>query len=154
MADDFPTPESGCHKGAHGELIASAWLLGLGYEVFHNVSRYGPADLTIWDPETGEMHLIDVKTSASRNVYERSDGDLVFPVGGRGRDDVLKLAVVGAHVLGFVRRLEIGCEFYWPLAKAKPAATFSPKAKSYHDVRAARLTKPCAPSKTLEGAWR
>ena len=30
------------HKGAHAELVATAWLLEQGYEVFRNVSQDAP----------------------------------------------------------------------------------------------------------------
>jgi hypothetical protein len=33
------------HKGAKGELIACAWLLSEGYEVFRNVSPFGIIDV-------------------------------------------------------------------------------------------------------------
>ncbi|HEY5411108.1 MAG TPA: hypothetical protein VIJ94_10325 [Caulobacteraceae bacterium] len=49
------------HKGAVSELLATAWLLDRGYEVFRNVSQHGPADLVGWRP--GEPpELFDVKT--------------------------------------------------------------------------------------------
>lgn len=52
------------HKGAHSELVACAWLLGRGFEVFRNVSPHGPYDLiAIQGPKV--LH-IDVK-SDTRN---------------------------------------------------------------------------------------
>ena len=52
-----PVPDK--HRGGWGELIASAWLLAQGYEVFRNVSAMGPIDLVaIRDSKT---LLIDVK---------------------------------------------------------------------------------------------
>jgi Holliday junction resolvase-like predicted endonuclease len=47
--------------GDRVELLAAAWLLGKGYEVFMNVSANGPADLVIWDQE-GAIVLVDVKS--------------------------------------------------------------------------------------------
>lgn len=51
-------------KGAWGELMASAWLIKYGYEVFRNVSPVGDADLIAWYPDDDEVILIDVTTSA------------------------------------------------------------------------------------------
>lgn len=36
------------HKGSLAELIACAWLLKQGYEVFRNVSAHGIADMIAW----------------------------------------------------------------------------------------------------------
>lgn len=47
--------------GDHAELVAAAWLLRNGYEVFRNVGCTGPADLVVLDVDTGEMFLVDVK---------------------------------------------------------------------------------------------
>jgi Holliday junction resolvase-like predicted endonuclease len=33
------------HKGAHSELVACAWLLRQGYEVFRNISDRGIIDI-------------------------------------------------------------------------------------------------------------
>jgi hypothetical protein len=33
------------HKGARSELVACAWLLCQGYEVFRNVSQHGLMDI-------------------------------------------------------------------------------------------------------------
>lgn len=48
--------------GCISELEVCAHYIREGYEVFRNVSLNGPADLIIWKPETGELHLIDVKS--------------------------------------------------------------------------------------------
>jgi Holliday junction resolvase len=49
------------HRGAQSELIACAWLLGRGFEVFRNVSPHGESDIiTIKD---GVVTRIDVKSS-------------------------------------------------------------------------------------------
>lgn len=48
-------------KGAKYELLACAWLLDQGYEVFRNVSPVGKGDLVIW--KKGENPtIVDVKT--------------------------------------------------------------------------------------------
>lgn len=58
------------HKGAHSELIASAWLLRQGYEVFRNVSQHGRVDIIAI--RNNEIIYIDVKTDApSRTGYFR-----------------------------------------------------------------------------------
>lgn len=48
------------HRGATSELIAAAWLLRQGYEVFRNVSQHGEADLVAIKGD--EVIQIDVKT--------------------------------------------------------------------------------------------
>lgn len=47
------------HHGAHNELLAAAWLLGRGYEVYRNVSSHGPVDLIAF--KNGELYKFDVK---------------------------------------------------------------------------------------------
>jgi hypothetical protein len=56
------------HKGAHSELVACAWLLSRGYEVFRNVSQHGKVDvIAIRD---GVVMYIDVKTACTtKNGY-------------------------------------------------------------------------------------
>lgn len=60
------------HRGSHSELLAAAWLLSWGYDVFRNVSMHGEADLVAFDPITRETILIDVTTGS---VYEKQDGE-------------------------------------------------------------------------------
>jgi|SRR5579864_1212852 len=48
------------HLGAQSELIAAAWLLDKGYEVFQNVSPHGHIDLVAI--RNGSVYMIDVKT--------------------------------------------------------------------------------------------
>lgn len=59
--------------GAMCELIASAWLLKNGYEVFKNVSPTGKADLIAL--KNGNTILIDVTKS---NKYYHKDGKISF----------------------------------------------------------------------------
>lgn len=47
------------HAGAWAEMMACAWLLKKGYEVFRNVAPSGPADLVIM--ARGHSQLLDVK---------------------------------------------------------------------------------------------
>jgi len=47
------------HKGAHCELVATAWLLKEGYEVFRNVSQHGIIDVVAM--KDGLLHKFDVK---------------------------------------------------------------------------------------------
>jgi hypothetical protein len=51
------------HRGAHSELIACAWLLAEGYEVFRNVSAHGFADIIAL--KDGKTFFFDVKTSSA-----------------------------------------------------------------------------------------
>jgi Holliday junction resolvase-like predicted endonuclease len=50
------------HRGAHSELVACAWLLERGYEVYRNISPHGLGDLVV--VKDGQMLRIDVKTCA------------------------------------------------------------------------------------------
>ena len=134
MADGASIPISNLHKGAQGELIASAWLLGLGYHVFRNISPCGPADLVIWNQETGETHLIDVKHAGEGTTYKRSDGSVVIPLKIEARRDVHRLIVVDGAVIGFLRAPGGATEFYWPLACPEVVVAFSPKANSYRET--------------------
>jgi hypothetical protein len=52
------------HRGAHNELLACAFLLNEGYEVFRNVSPCGWADLIAY--KEGKFLRIDVK--GARNI--------------------------------------------------------------------------------------
>lgn len=139
MATSFPISEATGGKGAQGELLASAWLIGLGYEVFRNVSYFGPADLIAWKAETGEMHLIDVKTIAERTIYRRGDGSYGIPIGSKGRPEVHKLLVVGGKVVGFCRSREKTSEFYWPLTCSEMPVELS--ACSYKEMVANRPSR-------------
>jgi hypothetical protein len=53
------------HRGAQSELIASAWLLEQGYEVFRNVSANGIVDIVAYNMANGDFVLVDVKTGTS-----------------------------------------------------------------------------------------
>lgn len=53
--------------GAISELDVCSHYLRKGYQVFRNVCASGPADIIIWNPETNEIHMIDVKTHVSTN---------------------------------------------------------------------------------------
>lgn len=60
------------HRGAHNELVAAAWLLRQGYEVFRNVSPHGSIDVIAM--KDGKCEFFDVKTSE-----RRSDGSIKRP---------------------------------------------------------------------------
>jgi|SRR5674476_703937 len=48
------------HRGAHSEMLACAWLIEQGYEVFRNVSPFGDIDIVGW--KDGVFEGFDVKT--------------------------------------------------------------------------------------------
>lgn len=58
MRDDNLSPS---HVGAYTELIAAAWLMKQGYEVFRNLSPVGPVDLV--GIKDGQTEYFDVKVS-------------------------------------------------------------------------------------------
>lgn len=67
------------HKGAQSELMACAWLLEHGYDVFRNVAPTGPIDLVAFDWKTKSIILIDVKSVASaRPSPEQKDLGVTF----------------------------------------------------------------------------
>ena len=58
--------------GAISELEMCAYYVRQGYEVFRNVTPDGPADIIIWNPKNGELHIIDIKSyvsTADPNAY-------------------------------------------------------------------------------------
>jgi hypothetical protein len=54
-------------KGAKYELLACAWLLEQGYEVFRNVALVGKGDLVIWKKGMIPV-LVDVKSGGISKV--------------------------------------------------------------------------------------
>ena len=52
------------HKGARSELLACAWLLAQGYDVFRNVSQHGRVDIVAI--KDGHVTFLDVKTCTPR----------------------------------------------------------------------------------------
>ena len=57
--------------GSISELEICAHYLREGYEVFRNVAPDGPADVILWKPETGELHIIDVKSYVKTTPAEK-----------------------------------------------------------------------------------
>jgi hypothetical protein len=55
------------HRGSRAELLASAWLLGQGFEVFWGISQHGLADLIAYDPRAGTYIPADVKCHTSNH---------------------------------------------------------------------------------------
>ena len=54
--------------GTKNELIAAAWLISQGYEVFRNLSPVGPVDLIAMQKD-GKIIKIDVKTALPNERY-------------------------------------------------------------------------------------
>lgn len=69
MSNDFKSPGA---KGAHGEMVACAWLLARGYDVFRNVSPHGPVDLIAM--KGGKTEYFEVK-----HAKYAGDGSITFP---------------------------------------------------------------------------
>ena len=61
------------HTGAHNELVAIAWLLRRGYDVFRNVSFHGAVDIVAM--RDGHVDLFDVKQSRRQT----SSGEISRP---------------------------------------------------------------------------
>ena len=87
------------HKGAHSELIASAYFLSDGAEVFRNVSQHGPADLVVWYPETNETIFVDVKTA---RPFVKTDGSVSYNFDKTAiKEGICVLVVNDREVVGF-----------------------------------------------------
>jgi len=104
--------------GAQSELIAAAWLMAMGYEVFRNLSPSGPVDLIAWKPGEDIKHLIDVKTV--NTPYVRSDGKETVPIThciNKTVNGVHCLVISQGQVFGFVKLTanREGSKIYWPL---------------------------------------
>lgn len=67
------------HKGSLFEILAAAWLLKQGYEVYRNVSQHGIFDLTIYNPETKEFIGVDVTSSGGESKYKSKGKEYVYP---------------------------------------------------------------------------
>jgi hypothetical protein len=119
MAEAALTPICSAHLGARAELIACSWLLGLGYEVFRNVSGAGPADLAIWHQSTGEHRLIDVKSQHIERTSATGGKQVIMRV--PRHPDVLTLIVNSDVVTGFFKKLGNNLPVrYWPLDVPAP----------------------------------
>ena len=64
------------HMGAAAETFCASWFLMQGLEVFLNIPSCGPADLVLWDTETGRLLPVDIKSYS--NPYTRVDGGFSF----------------------------------------------------------------------------
>ena len=69
--------------GSLGELQVQIKLAEMGYEVFQNITRTGPADLVVWNQNNGVMLAIDVKSE--RESYIRKDGTEFINVKNRAK---------------------------------------------------------------------
>ena len=56
-------------SGDVSELEVCSHFIKEGWEVFRNVSQNGPADIVIWNPETDEVRIIDVKTNITETKW-------------------------------------------------------------------------------------
>lgn len=65
------------HSGAKSELIACAWLLSEGYEVFRNVSQHGPVDIIAM--KNGVTYFFDVKTATDPSSRTRLSSAKLVP---------------------------------------------------------------------------
>ena len=80
-------------RGASSELIACAWLLQQGYEVFRNVSPQGPIDLVAF--KNGKTTFFDVKSTNGyfpSNILtpkQKALGVLILAVDPDGKCEIL-----------------------------------------------------------------
>jgi len=54
--------------GDMSEYYSVTWLWDQGYEVFKNAGSSGMVDMVAWNPDSGELLLIDVKTSRGKRT--------------------------------------------------------------------------------------
>jgi hypothetical protein len=64
--------------GALVELQTAAMLMQAGFEVFVNAAPSGPADLVVWNPDTNETVLIDVKTINGHCASKHNPNNLTY----------------------------------------------------------------------------
>ena len=79
--------------GGYSELVAAAWLLETGYEVFRNVCAHGAVDLIAY--RDGKTSYIDVKTV---QVGVNGQGVIRISAGGKLKPDQVKLGVRALYV--------------------------------------------------------
>lgn len=140
MADRFLTPSATSAKGCQAELIACAWLMGLGYQVFRNVCSVGPADLIVWQPQTGETIFIDVKSLNSGTISQRPNGILAgISIGRPTHDTVHCLLVISGKLAGFYRH--DSRQWYWPLGCPQIPCDFSPPIVAYEDEKKSSIAR-------------
>jgi Holliday junction resolvase-like predicted endonuclease len=68
--------------GDIAEIKAVVWLLEQGFEVFRNTGATGPADIVIWDVNSGKLVPVDVKNGSK---YVKKDGTVSINAGGLGK---------------------------------------------------------------------
>ena len=61
--------EDTSRQGDWAEMVAAAWLMGQGYEVYRNLGSTGDADLVCW--LDGDLFRVDVKFT---RPYVKKDG--------------------------------------------------------------------------------
>lgn len=90
------------HRGAHSELLACAWLVARGCEVFRNLSPHGIVDIVVlW---RGRLIAFDAKTTAE---YMTKDGlQVAFP---RATEEQ---AANGVQIIYVRRDGSIVCPFF------------------------------------------
>jgi hypothetical protein len=86
-----PPPASNSTIGALSELLACAWLLNKGYQVFRNVSPNGPYDLVAF--KGPEELRIDVKTIRRYGGKPGKPGKYPQAAGARPKQGALLLFV-------------------------------------------------------------
>lgn len=62
------------HMGAYGELVACAWLLSRGYEVYRNVSAHGRIDVVAM--KGGEILKLNIRTMNSGHQGKLPESDI------------------------------------------------------------------------------
>ena len=60
------------------EIAVATDLMGIGYDVFQNFTRTGPADIVVMNPDTMKCLPVDVKAAA--DYYYREDGEKTIPM--------------------------------------------------------------------------
>lgn len=100
------------HKGAYCEMIAAAWLLKEGYEVFRNISQHGIADLVAF--KDGNIFKFDVKFSEIRTrrlTNEQIDQNVKMIKVFLDGSCEIELNPLGAYVRGFANCKHCGKQF-------------------------------------------
>lgn len=107
-------------KGTINELLAATKFVEAGFEVFHNISPNGPADLVVWD--LNNTYLIDVKTLQSYSTKAEKVVVNGIPKPNKRTPGVLYLGFLGSQII-------------WGTKPPKPLDIFGPDSHPNASVR-------------------
>lgn len=87
------------HLGAQSELVAAAWLIGQGFDVFRNVSPHGDIDLIAVRGD--ELRKFDVKTARRRVTQDDRERINLGPKAAPGVERLFVVPETGEVLMEF-----------------------------------------------------